>query len=78
MPSLIENPADCKVRTVFRFLSAKDSKTTEIYRQSSEAYGESFTTDRMVREWVSGSSNDRTNMHDEDLIEKVGQRVRVI
>ena len=36
MPPLIVNPADCEVRAVIRFLSAKDMKAAEIHRQISE------------------------------------------
>ncbi|GBM14764.1 hypothetical protein AVEN_72030-1 [Araneus ventricosus] len=32
----IENPADCEIQFVIRFLSAKDVKTDEIHRQISE------------------------------------------
>ncbi|XP_067139557.1 protein GVQW3-like [Centruroides vittatus] len=82
MPPLIENPADCEVRVVIRFLSAKGSKAAEIHRQISEVYGESVMRDGMVRKWVRAFSNGRTNIHDEersgrpsviidDLIEKV-------
>ncbi|XP_023228571.1 histone-lysine N-methyltransferase SETMAR-like [Centruroides sculpturatus] len=87
MPPLIENPADCEVRAVIRFLSAKGSKAAEIHRQISEVYGESVMSEGMVRKWVRAFSNGRTNIHDEersgrpsviidDLIEKVDCRVK--
>ena len=48
----IENPADCEVRGVFLFLSAKGVKAAEIHRQISEVNGEDIMSDEMVRKWV--------------------------
>jgi hypothetical protein len=36
----IANPAYCEVRSVIRFLNAKNSSPAEIYRQIVEVYGE--------------------------------------
>ncbi|GBO26826.1 hypothetical protein AVEN_13180-1 [Araneus ventricosus] len=36
MPQSIENPADCEIQFVVRFLNAKDVKAAEIHRQISE------------------------------------------
>jgi hypothetical protein len=36
----MENPAACEVRSVIRFLNAKNMKPTEIHRQLCDVYGE--------------------------------------
>ncbi|GBN14943.1 hypothetical protein AVEN_267160-1 [Araneus ventricosus] len=63
----IADPADCEVRSVIRFLNAKNVKPAEIHRQLVEIYGENVMTDGMVRKWVRlRQFNDgRTNVHDE-------------
>ena len=38
MPPFIENPADCKIRSIIRYLSGKGVKTVEIRRNISEVY----------------------------------------
>ncbi|GBN70096.1 hypothetical protein AVEN_175738-1 [Araneus ventricosus] len=66
MPQSIENPADYKIRSVIRFLLAKDVKAAEIYRHISEVYGENFMSQGIVRKWVRAFKDDRTNVHDEE------------
>ncbi|GFV12114.1 HTH_48 domain-containing protein [Trichonephila clavipes] len=51
MPPPIENPADCEVRTVIRFLCAQGFKSVDIHHQISEVYGENIMSDGMVRKW---------------------------
>ena len=38
MPPLIENPADCEIRSVIRYLSAEGVKAVEIHRNICEVY----------------------------------------
>lgn len=87
MPPPIENPADCEIRGVIRFLSAKGVKAAEIHRQISEVYGENIMSDGMVRKWVRAFKDGRQNVHDEerhgrpsviteDLVQKVDEKVR--
>ena len=52
MPPLIENPADCEIRSVIRYLSAKVMKAVEIHRKICEIYGQNLMSDGMVRKWV--------------------------
>ncbi|GBM94897.1 hypothetical protein AVEN_89818-1 [Araneus ventricosus] len=61
----IANPADCEVRSVIRFLNAKNVKPAEIHRQLVEIYGENVMADGMVRKWVRQFNDGRTNVHDE-------------
>jgi len=49
MPPPIENPADCEVRAVIRFLNTKGFKAADIHRQISDVYCENITSDGMVR-----------------------------
>ena len=48
MPPLIENPADCELRSVIRYLSAKGVKAVEIHRNICEVYGRNMS-DEMVK-----------------------------
>lgn len=61
----IADPADCEVRSVIRFLNAKNVKPAEIHRQLVEIYGENVMSDGMVRKWVRQFNDGRTNVHDE-------------
>lgn len=87
MSALIENPASCEVRAVIRFLTVKNCKPIEIYRQLCEVYGDNIITEGGVRQWVIRFKNGRTNVHDEDrsgrpsivtdeLVGKVDAKVR--
>ncbi|GFV43947.1 hypothetical protein TNCV_492721 [Trichonephila clavipes] len=51
MPPPVENPADCEVRAVIRFLRAEGFKSFDIHPQISEVYGENIMSDGMVRKW---------------------------
>jgi len=51
MPKRIENPADCEIRAVNRFLQAKNIQPADIHRQLCEVYGEGAMSDSMVRRW---------------------------
>ena len=75
------------MRAVIRFLTAKNSKPIEIYRQLCEVYGDNIITEGGVRQWVIRFKNGRTNVHDEhrsgrpsivtaELVEKVDAEVR--
>ncbi|GFX64274.1 HTH_48 domain-containing protein [Trichonephila clavipes] len=66
MPPSIENPADCEVCAVIRFLCAQGFKSVDIHRQISEVYGENVMSDGMVRKWVRAFKDGRTNIHDEE------------
>ena len=52
MPPLIENPADCEIRSVIRYLSAKGVKVVEIHRNMCEVYGQNIMSDGMVHKWL--------------------------
>ncbi|GFW94737.1 HTH_48 domain-containing protein [Trichonephila clavipes] len=66
MPLPIENPADCEVRAVIRFLCAQGFKSVDIHHQISEVYVENSMSDGMVRKWVRAFKDGRTNIHDEE------------
>jgi len=44
----IENPAVCELRSVIRFLIARNTKPADIHRQIYEVYGENTMSDSMV------------------------------
>ncbi|GFT49575.1 HTH_48 domain-containing protein [Trichonephila clavipes] len=83
----IEDPADCEVRAVIRFLCAQGFKSVDIHHQISEVYGENIMSDGMVLKWVRAFKDGRINIHDEErsgrpsvitdeLIQKVDCKVK--
>ena len=83
----IEGAADCEIRSVIRFLNARNVLTSEIHHQVYQVYGDNAMSDGMVRKWVRMFSEGRENVHDEarsgrpslvndDLVRKVNERVR--
>ena len=52
MPPFIENPADCEILSLIRYLSANGVKAVEIHRNICEVYGQNIINDGMVRKWV--------------------------
>jgi hypothetical protein len=61
----IKHPADCEIRSVIRFLNARNVKLADIHRQICEVYGENAMSDGMVRKWVRQFNEGRENVHDE-------------
>lgn len=87
MCAAIENPATCEVRSVIRFLLAKNHKPIEIYRQLCDVYGKGIMSESRVRQWCIDFKNGRTNVHDEDrsgrpslvtdeLVMKINDKIR--
>jgi hypothetical protein len=61
----IEWPADCEVRSVIRFLNARNVKPVDIHHQICEVYDENAMSDGMVKKWVRQFNEGRENVHDE-------------
>ena len=61
----IETPAACEIRSVIRFLNAKNMKPAEIHRQLCDVYGEQAMSSSMVRRWVRLFNEGRENVHDD-------------
>ena len=83
----IEGTADCEMRSVIRFLNARNVLPSEIHHQICQVYGDNAMSDGMVRNWVRMFNGGRENVHDEarsgrpclvndDLVLKVNERVR--
>jgi len=83
----IEGAADCEIRSVNRFLNARNVLPSEIHHQICQLYGDNAMSDDIVRKWVRMFSEGRENVHDEawsgrpslvndDLVRKVNERVR--
>nr|XP_060640821.1 protein FAM32A isoform X1 [Anolis sagrei ordinatus] len=62
----INSPAACEVRSVIRFLSARNLPAAEIHRQICEVYGDTVMSESKVRKWVRQFKDGRDNVHDED------------
>jgi len=82
-----EGAADCEIRSVVRFLKAKNVLPSEIHHQMCQLYGDNAMFDDMFRNWVQMFNEGRENVHDEarsgrpsfvndDLVRKVNERVR--
>jgi hypothetical protein len=62
---MIEHPADCEIRSVIRFLNARNVKPVDIHCQICKVYSENAMSDGMVRKWVRTFNEGHDNMHDE-------------
>ena len=87
MLKTIEGAADCEIRSVIRFLKARNVLPSEIHHQICQVYGDNAMSDGIVRKWVRMFNEGRENVHDEarsgrpslmndDLVRKVNERVR--
>jgi len=83
----IERPSGCEIRSVIRFLNARNVLPSEIHHQICQAYGDNAMSDGMVRKWVWMFNEGRENVHNDarsghpslvndDLVRKVNERVR--
>ena len=83
----IVNPAACEMRSVIRFLDAKNMTTADIHRQICAVYGENALSISIVRRWVRLFNEGRENVHDdprsgrssvvdEDLVRAVEKKMR--
>jgi len=83
----IEGAADCEIRSVIRFLNARNVLPSEIHHQICQVHGVNAMSDGMVRKCVRIFNEGRENVHDEarsgrpslvndDLVRKVNDRVR--
>ncbi|GFV07952.1 HTH_48 domain-containing protein [Trichonephila clavipes] len=61
----IDQPADCEIRSVIRFLTAKNVSAAEIHRQIKDVYGPNAMSSSKVRKWVRTFKDGRENVHDE-------------
>jgi len=82
----IEGTADSEIRSVIRFLNARNVQPSEIYHQICQVYGDNAISGGMVRKWVRMFNEGRENVHDDaqsgrpslvndDLLRKVNERV---
>ena len=79
--------ADCEIRSVIRFLKARNVLSSEIHHQIYQVYGVNAMSDGMVRKCVRMFNGGREKVHDEarigrpclvndDLVRKVNESVR--
>jgi transposase len=66
MNKKIDNPADCEVRSVMRFLNAQNVRAIDIHRQLTAVYGKGVMNGSSVRKWCRMFNKGRTNVHDEE------------
>ena len=63
----IAGAAGCEIRSVIRFLEARNVLPSEIHHQICQVYGDNALSDGMVRKWVLRFNKGRQNVHDEAL-----------
>lgn len=75
--SILYLSADCEIRSVIYFLSAKGVKTAEIHTENCEVYEETIMNDGII------FKDFRTNVHEEeqrvvteDLVQQVDETVK--
>ena len=82
----IEGADDYEIRSVIRFLNARNVLPSEIHHQICQVYGDNAMSDGMVRKWVRMVNEGRENVHDEarsgrpslvndDLVRKINEIV---
>ena len=82
----IEGAADCEIRSVIRFLKARNVLPSEIHHQICQVFCNNAKSDGMVRKWVRMFNEGRENVHDEarsgrpsllndNLVRKINERV---
>jgi transposase len=83
----IEKPTACEMRSLIRFLNARNMKQVDIHRQLCEVYGEHTMSDSMVRRWLRYFNKRRQNVYDdrrsgqppvvnEDLVHAVEEKIQ--
>ena len=66
----IEGAADCEIRSVIRFLNARNVLPSEIHQQICQVYGDNAMSDGMVRKWVRMFNEGRENVQDEERFQQ--------
>jgi hypothetical protein len=61
----ITNPTDCEVRSVIRFLNAKNIRPAEVHHQLAKVYGEGVMNEGNVCKWCHLFNGGRTDVHNE-------------
>jgi transposase len=62
----IDNPANCEIHAVIRFLHAENISAAEIHRELCAVYGQNVMSGGTVRQWCRMFKDGRTNVHDEE------------
>ena len=86
MLKTIEGAADCEIRSVIRFLNARNVPPNEIHHQICQMYGDNAMSDGMIRKCIQVFNEGQENVHDEarsghpslvndDLVCKVNESV---
>jgi hypothetical protein len=66
MNKKIDNPADCEVLSVIRFLNAQIVRAIDIHRQLTTVYSKSVINESSVRKRCRMFNEGRANVHDEE------------
>jgi len=61
----IEGAADCEIRSVIRFLNARNVVPSGVYYRICQVYCDNAMSDGMVRKWARKFNEGRENVHDE-------------
>ena len=83
MAAPIQSPAKCEVRSVIRFLNAKDERPAEIHKQIVAVCGNVMNRENVTK-WCREFSEGRTGVNDEqrsgarrshDVVQRAGRRL---
>jgi len=83
----IEGAAECEIRSVIRFLNARNVLPSQIHHHICQVYDDNAKSDGMIRKWVRMFNEGRENLRDvvrsgrpslvnDDLVRKFNERVR--
>jgi transposase len=61
-----DNAASCEIRTLIRFLHAKNMSATEIIRELCAVYGQNLMNDGTITQWCRMFKHGRTVVHDKE------------
>ncbi|GBO16417.1 hypothetical protein AVEN_204781-1 [Araneus ventricosus] len=70
MPTRIDAPAKCELRSVIRFYQAEGNSAAETHRRMRRECGRNFMSDCVVREWCRKFKDGRTDVRDEEEQER--------
>ena len=76
MLKITDHPADCEIRSVIQFLTAKNVSAAKIHRQISDVYGPNAMSSSKVRKWVRVFKNGRDDVNDEPHSVTIGDLIR--
>jgi hypothetical protein len=70
----IQSPAKCELRSIIWFLNAKGEHLAEIHKQTVAVRGDIMNRQNVMK-WCHAFSRGRTDVHSQDVAQRVGGRL---